>query len=231
MKEPKSRPHYFTRAEILLWASSAFFILLSFLLFDRENILTLAASLLGTTSLIFNAKANPAGQVLMVIFSVFYGVISFSFAYYGEMATYLGMTAPMSVFALISWLKNPYKSKRSEVRINRLKRGEIVFMAFLTSAVTVCFYFILKFFHTENLLLSTVSVSTSFAAVYLTFRRSSFYAALYALNDLVLIGLWTLATLRDPSYCSLIVCFLMFLFNDIYGFVNWQRMHRRQTEN
>ena len=88
---------YFSRAERLLWGLSVVFIVGSFCAFDRENYLTLAASLIGVTSLIFNAKGNPIGQVLMVIFSLLYGIISYTFAYYGEMITYLGMTMPMAV--------------------------------------------------------------------------------------------------------------------------------------
>ena len=70
-------------------------------------------------------------------------MISFTFAYYGEMVTYLGMTAPMAVFALISWLQNPYNGNKSEVKINRLNQKEIVLMLVLTGVVTVLFYFIL----------------------------------------------------------------------------------------
>lgn len=33
----------------------------------------------------------------MVLFSLLYGIISYAFAYYGEMITYLGMTMPMAV--------------------------------------------------------------------------------------------------------------------------------------
>ena len=102
---------YFTREELLLWSASTVLIIVPFYTLNRENYLTLAASLIGVTSLIFNAKGNPFGQFLMVIFSVLYGIISFSFSYYGEMITYLGMTAPMAVFALISWLRHPYKRK------------------------------------------------------------------------------------------------------------------------
>ena len=94
--------NYFSKGEIALWSMSVLLICVSFAIFDKENYLTLAASLIGVTSLIFNAKGNPFGQVLMVIFSVLYGIISYSFAYYGEMITYLGMTAPMAVFALVS---------------------------------------------------------------------------------------------------------------------------------
>lgn len=227
-KERKSLSSYFTKGEIALWCMSTALIVVSFFIFDRENYLTLIASLIGVTSLIFSAKGNPFGQFLMVIFSLLYGFISFTFAYYGEMITYLGMTAPMAVFALISRLKNPYNGNRAEVKVNRLKYKEIIFMLLLTAVITIIFYYILAAFHTANLIPSTLSVTTSFLAVYLTFRRSAFYAIGYAANDIVLIVLWTLATISNISYLSVAICFVVFLINDIYGFINWSRIQKRQ---
>ena len=156
---------YFSGGELLLWCSSVGLIVLSFCVFDRENFLTLAASLIGVTSILVNAKGNPLGQLLMIVFSLLYGIISFTFSYYGEMITYLGMTMPMSVFALVSWLRNPYNGKKREIFL--------MFVA--TAGVTAGFYFILAYFDTANILPSTISVTTSFVAVYLTFRRSPFF--------------------------------------------------------
>ena len=220
---------YFSRLEMLLWGSSVVLILGAFLAFDRTNYLTLVASLIGVTSLIFCAKGNPIGQVLMIAFSLLYGFISHSFAYYGEMITYLGMTMPMSVFALISWLRNPYNGNRSEVKVKRVGRAEWAFIWLATAAVTVAFYFILSYFNTANLLPSTLSVATSFLAVCLTFCRSPYFAVAYAANDIILIVLWILASLSDIRYISVVVCFAAFLLNDVYGFVSWQRMKLRQS--
>ena len=218
----------FTKGEVALWGLSILLVIVSFLVFDGKGLLTLAASLIGVTSLIFNAKGNPFGQLLMVVFSVLYGVISFTFSYYGEMITYLGMTAPMAVFALISWVKNPYEGNRAQVKINRLNKREIVFMLVLTAAVTWIFYYILAAFHTANLELSTLSVTTSFLAVYLTFRRSRFFALAYAANDIVLIVLWILAAFHHRAYLSVVICFILFFVNDIYGFMSWRRMEKKQ---
>ena len=178
---------YFSMLEKMLWCLSLTLIITAFLLFDRENLLTLFASIIGVTSLIFNAKGNPFGQVLMIIFSILYGIISFSFAYFGEMITYLGMTMPMAVFALIAWLRNPYKENKSEVKVNSIGAKEVVFMFLLTAFVTFVFYFILDYFNTANMFFSTLSVFTSFIAAYLTFRRSPYFALAYAANDVVLI--------------------------------------------
>lgn len=219
---------YFTKGEIALWCSSVVLIVASFLIFDRANYMTLIASLIGVTSLIYCAKGNPIGQVLIIVFSLLYGAISYSFSYYGEMATYLGMTMPMAVFALVSWLKNPYNGNKSEVKVNSIGKVETVFMFALTAAVTVVFYFILKHFNTANLIPSTLSVTTSFLAVYLTFRRCPTFALAYAANDIILIVLWVLASIEDVKYVSVVVCFAAFLINDLYGYINWQKMKMRQ---
>ena len=231
MTKIKSALSYFSKSELILWSSSVLLIVVSFAVFDREHYMTLIASVIGATSLIFNAKGNPIGQVLMVVFSILYGIISYTFSYYGEMITYLGMTAPMSVFALVSWLHNPYNGNRAEVKVNSIKRREVFFIFLLTAVTTFAFYFILRYFHTANLIPSTLSVTTSFIAVYLTFRRSACFALAYAANDIVLIVLWILASLSDISYLSVTICFVSFLANDIYGFINWLRMKKRQQRN
>lgn len=228
MNKIKKLINYFSTTEIILWCSSVVLIVVSFCLFDRENYMTLTASLIGVTSLIFSAKGNPIAQVLMIIFSLIYGIISFSFAYYGEMITYLGMTMPMAIVALISWVKNPYNGNKSQVKVNHIHRKEVAFMVILTAVVSIAFYFILEAFNTANIIPSTISVTTSFIAVYLTFRRSPFFALAYAANDIVLIVLWVMATMTNISYISVVICFGVFLVNDIYGFINWQRMKKKQ---
>lgn len=223
--------NYFSKTDITLWSSSVVLIVFSFCIFDRENYLTLCASLIGVTSLIFSAKGNPFGQFLMIIFSLLYGIISHTFSYYGEMITYLGMTMPMAIFALISWLKNPFNGNKAEVKVNSITAKETMFMWIFTVLITVIFYFILKFFNTTNLIPSTLSVTTSFLAVYLTFRRSPYFAVAYATNDIILIILWISASFSDIRYLSVVVCFVSFLFNDIYGFISWRKMKTRQNKS
>lgn len=221
---------YFSKGELALWCLSVTLIVVSFCVFGGNGLLTLAASLIGVTSILLNAKGNPIGQMLMIVFSLLYGIISYSFSYYGEVLTYLGMTMPMSVFALVSWLRHPYNGKRSEVRINSISAAETVIMFAVAAAVTAGFYFVLRYFDTANIVPSTVSVTTSFLAVYLTFRRSPFFSLAYAANDIVLIILWTLASLTERRYISVVVCFAAFFINDVYGFIGWKRLKIKQSE-
>ncbi len=217
-----------TKFELVLWLSSIVIVSLSFLLSPSGDLLTLTASLIGVTALIFVAKGMVIGQVLTVVFAVFYGTISFFFGYYGEMITYLCMTSPIAVFSVISWLRHPYEES-SEVEVNTLKRWRIFLMLILAAIVTAAFYFILGFLGNANLLISTLSVTTSFLASFLTLLRSPYYALAYGANDIVLMILWTLATIVNISYLPMIICFAMFFANDLYGFLNWQKMKTLQN--
>lgn len=217
-----------TLTEWLIWGISVVSITVGFFVFKNHQYHYLVGSLIGISSLVLISKGNPFGQMLCLVFSAFYGVISYSFRYYGEMITYIGMSAPLAVVAVISWLRNPYRGNKNEVRVNRLSKCEWVIFSFVSVAVTVAFFFILRALHTANLWISTVSVLTSFIASYLTARRSRFYAIGYATNDVVLIVLWCLASVQDTTYLPMVICFTAFLALDIYGFINWSRISRRQ---
>ncbi len=216
-----------TRFERTLWLASMAVVLGSYLLFPSGTVLNVTAALIGVTALILVAKGHAMGQLLTIVFAVFYGIISWAFRYYGEMITYLGMTAPMAALALATWLRHPFK-ETEEVAVHRLTGRQWAALFLLCAVTTAAFYFILRAMGNAALAVSTLSVATSFLASGLTAFRSPWYALAYAANDLVLIVLWVTAALTDPSGIPMAVCFLMFFLNDMYGFVSWRRMARRQ---
>lgn len=215
--------------EWILWGASLVLVSAAYLLSPTKDILSLIASLIGVTALIFVSKGQVAGQILTVVFALFYGLISLSFRYYGEVITYLGMSAPMAIAATVAWIKNPAKGG-GEVAVGRMTPKKISLLLLATAAVSVAFYFILGALGNAALLVSTLSVTTSFLASALTFLRSPYYACAYAANDIVLIILWVAAAAEDISSLPMVACFVAFLANDIYGFYNWRRMEKRQKE-
>ena len=211
-----------------LWSISMLIVTVSNLVGGSFDVLTLAATWVGITSLIFAAKGNVWAQFLMVAFSILYGIISFRFRYWGEMITYLGMTLPMAVWSAVPWLRNPSAGSKSEVAIRKLEKKHFLFLLVLSIVVTGAFYFILRWLETPNIVFSTLSVTTSFLAASLTMLRSSYYALGYAANDLVLIVLWGLAAAKDPVYIPVIINFMIFFMNDMYGFISWKKRERTQ---
>ena len=218
-----------TKFEWALWLTSVVVVIASYLVAEEEGLLNMIASLIGVTALIFIAKGYVTGQVLTVVFAIFYGIVSYYFRYYGEMITYLCMTAPIAMISIISWLKHPYEDTK-EVEIAHVTKKQVFLMVILAIVTTTVFYFILRFLGNANLLVSTISVTTSFVACYLAFLRSPYYALGYAANDIVLIILWIMATMEELVYLPMVICFVMFFFNDIYGYYNWKKMRKRQEQ-
>lgn len=188
---------------------------------------TKIGTIVGAVALIFMAKGDVWGQVLTVVFSVLYSITSWQFRYFGEMITYLGMTLPMALAAVFSWLRHPFEGNTAQVEIHRLTQSQRVWMVVCCIPITALFGMILWWLDTPNLLFSTLSVATSFLAAYLTYFRSRYYAVAYAANDVVLIVLWVLASVKEISFTPMIACFLVFLLNDLYAFSSW---NRRETE-
>lgn len=219
-----------TKREWSIWLGSIIIVLISNLATKDFDLFTLVAALTGVTSLIFAAKGNVWGQVLMILFSILYGIISFRFRYWGEMMTYLGMTLPMAVWSTITWIENPSENNGNEVQIQSLSKKHIVALCISGIIVTAVFYYILKSFNTPNIIFSTISIITSFIAASLTMLRSSYYAVWYAANDVVLIILWVLASLKDPAYIPVVVNFSIFFMNDMYGFMSWKQRELEQAE-
>lgn len=220
-----------TKFEWFLWVGSLLTMIISFVVGGNTGWMTLLASLIGATALIFVSKGDVFGQILTVVFSFFYAVISFELRYYGEMITYLGMTSPIAILSVAAWMKHPYKEAKAEVEVGRLTGKKVGWMLLLTAVVTFSFYFVLDAFGTANLIVSTISIATSFLASFLMLLRSPAYAIAYAANDIVLIALWLPACIEDMTYLPMVVCFTIFLLNDSYGFFNWQRIRKRQFED
>ena len=197
----------------------------------KIDVLNMVATIFGVTALIFIAKGNVFGQVLAVIFGALYAVSALDNRYYSETITYLGMSVPVAIASIVSWVKNPYKKGVNVVKIRKFTTKEGLFTLLFSAIVTTVFFFVLKALGTNNLIVSTISIATSFSASYLMFRRISYYAVAYALNDIVLIVLWILASIKNLSDLTMVACFAMFLINDLYAFISWKIREVEQSKH
>ena len=220
----------FTRNEWILWIASLALVLISNLTSPDPDLITLSAALIGVTSLVLAAKGSVWAQILMVVFSILYGILSFRFRYWGEMLTYLGMSLPMAVWSAVTWRRNTAHEAGSAVAIRRLTGHDLALLVLATAAVTALFGWLLAALDTPNLGFSILSVATSFLAAALTMLRSSYYGLGYAANDIVLVVLWVLASCEDPAYIPVAVNFGIFLFHDFYGFLSWKKRERHMAQ-
>ncbi len=218
----------FTVTEWVIWLFSIISVVVAGIAVGESDILAILSSAVGAASLVFIAKGDIFGQFLVIAGAILYAAVSYKLAYYGEMIISAVMVLPISVMSVITWARHRYKEEVREIEIGYIKKPELLFILAGAAVVTFVFYFILEYFNTSRLIISTVSVATSFSAACLLVKRSPYYAFAYILNDVVLIIMWSLAAADDIAYLSMAVCFGVYFINDLYGLINWRRIRARQ---
>lgn len=199
----------------------------SSIIFNGNVIDTLYTSSYLITALLM-AKGKVECYLVGFVSIFFYGIVSYNQGYYGELLITAFLTFPIMIIGIRSWLKHQ-DEKDDVVMINSLSKPEIVISFASQLLLFWLYYFILKFFNTDLLIISSLSVVTSVLASYFEARRSELSLYCYVANDFVIITLWIIPIIGgDTELVPVLVGPLLLLVNDIYGSINWSRMKRRQ---
>lgn len=176
------------------------------------------------TTAILMSKGKVESYFIGIISVFFYGIVSYNQGYYSELLITIFLTFPMMIIGIISWLKHQDKDE-DVVIISSLSKKEIVF-AFSSQLILFwVYYFLLKAFNTDLLMISSLSIVTSVLATYFEARRSELSLFCYVANDLILITLWMIPIINGvTSLISVLIGPMLLLVNDIYGSYNWKRL-------
>lgn len=176
------------------------------------------------------AKGKVASYFIGIVSVIFYGIVSYNQGYYGELLITIFLTFPIMIVGIVEWLKHIDKDE-DVVIVKDLKKKEIV-IAFASQLILYWgYYFLLKTFNTDLLILSSLSVVTSVLASYFEARRSEFSLFCYIANDLIIISLWVIPIFYgQTALISVLVGPLLLLVNDIYGSCNWIRLKKHQAK-
>lgn len=215
--------------EKLFLLISLIIIIVCYFLGADRNILSLITSILGVITVIFGAKGLVWAPIINLMYNIVYIILSYTQGFYGEVIIYIFFMTPINIAMIISWLKNKSKQDENIVEVNKVSKKEYIILFIVTLFVTVGFYYLLKALNTSALLISTISLIDSFIATYLLYRRCSNYALSYIVNDIILIGLWSFSLKNNGiAYLPMILSFIVFLVNDIYGFISWKKREKEQ---
>lgn len=201
--------------------------ILSSIIFKGTIIDTLYTSLYLITALLMS-KGKVESYFVGFISTFFYGIVSYNQGYYGELIITIFLTFPIMIIGIISWLRNQDKEE-DVVIISSLPRKEII-IAFASQLILFwIYYFLLKAFNTDLLVISSISIVTSVLASYFEARRSELSLFCYIANDIVIITLWIIPVIAgETALISVLVGPILLLINDIYGSYNWKKLKETQ---
>ncbi len=219
---------YFTIFEWCLWGIGIVAITASFFIFSAGDILSYLSSVFGLTSLILMAKGNFVGLIIGVVFALTYAMFSYTQAYYGEMLIYLCVYLPLKIISIFNWIKNKFGKNVMQVKVGTFRRTECIVCSLLIFVLTMPFYFLLKYLNTDNLTISTISLIPSLAATYCMLRRIEYFSLCYVVNDIVMVIMWSIKLSDGFDALPSVIAFSFFILNDLYSFINWKRLKKKQ---
>ncbi len=202
---------------------------ISAIIFNGTVIDTLYTSLYLITALLMS-KGKVESYFVGFVSVFFYGIVSYNQGYYGELIITAFLTFPIMIIGIISWIKHQDKEEDTVI-ISSLSKKEITIVLISQLLLFWIYYFLLKLFNTDLLVVSTISVVTSVLASYFEARRSELSLFCYIANDLVIIILWLIPIINGQTeLISVLIGPVLLLINDIYGSYNWSILKKKQKE-
>ena len=142
------------------------------------------------------------------------------------LGAFIFIIIPISIYAIIEWFKNRNKS---QIKIKKCTKKEIFLILGFAPCFLVAFYFLLKYFNTEQLIPSTLSILFTSLACYFVARRSGFGFIMYLLSDICLIIMWgSLIFWSNTYFIPIFINSILFLILDTYSFIKWNKIYRNQ---
>ena len=211
-----------TKFEIFLLLSSIAIIIFSGV-FCKSTILTIICSITGILCALMQAKGKIMSQFIGLVLVVLYSILSFENKYYGEVLIYIFIMLPLFVSGIISWIKNVDK-ETNIVNENELSKKEWIILTTISIILFIGLYYLLKYFNTSQLFVSTLSMVTSLFATYLVARRSKYGFLFYIGNDIILFILWGMPVIYGQLILiPMLISPLIYFINDSYGWISWNR--------
>ena len=198
---------------------------------SKSNIFSIISSTCSIFNAIFMAKGNVASYIFALIETTTYMIVSYGQQYYSEVLVNLFGLLPLTIYGLISWLKNQNK-KTNTVNIKTLSSKEVIIVILSQVIMSFGYYQLLKYFNNEMLLISTINLAFTILGVYFASRMSIFTFVIYIVNCVFKATLWLAPILKgDYSNATVLIATLLYLVSDTYGLINWSKLKKIQNND
>lgn len=214
-----------------LFMSVSLLAIVIFSIIYKFNFLYIISSVLGIIGVFFLSKGNIVGVFVCIIQLFFYSIISYFNGFYGEVLTNVFIALPLYIINIVTWIKN-INSKSGEVKINsKIKTREVLLSILIISLISIVIYFLLDYFNTSFVLLSTLTFLFNTLGVYFLVRRSGINFIFYLLSNVSSILMWIfmLAQTNNLSIITTLINIAIYFVLNTYGIINWFKLEKKQN--
>jgi len=191
--------------------------------------LSIGTMLTGLWCVILVAKGRIFNYYLGVLNVLGYAYIAYGYQLYGEVQLNLLYYLPMQFVGLYIWMKNKDVSIPDKIRVKFLNNGNRFFVAVASATAVVGYGNWLGYLGDPLPFLDATSTMLSIIAMILMAWRYMEQWILWIVVDIVSVWMWWLTIdAHGNRDITMLVMWIAFLINAVYGFIMWVKMYQEQ---
>ncbi|AWW34236.1 nicotinamide riboside transporter PnuC [Mannheimia varigena] len=220
-----------------IWLLIFLVIQIGIFVYQPDTWLATIAAINGILCVVFVGKGKISNYFFGLISVSLYAYISYTFKLYGEMMLNLLVYVPVQFIGFYFWRKNMSsqntvnKSGAKEVIAKALTAKQWVIVVISTIVGTYLYIQLLKYLGSALAVLDGATVVISIVAQILMVLRYREQWALWIIVNIMTISLWAAMYFKNgETSLPLLVMYVMYLCNSIYGYYNWIKLHRNHRQ-
>ncbi len=213
-----------------LWLAISTILIIGLSIYWQDTVMGIICSLTGIWCVILVAKGRISNYWVGIVNVILYAIISYGYKYYGEVMLNAFYFLPMQFIGAWIWIKNKNKTKKDTVKTTMLSNKNRILWGVISIVGSVGYGIVLKLLGGGLPFIDSMSTVLSIIAMILMAWRYMEQWVLWIIVDIVTIILWFVVLVNGGNDVSILLMWIAYLINAIYGLVNWYKMYKIQGD-
>ncbi|PLT28916.1 nicotinamide riboside transporter PnuC [Peribacillus deserti] len=195
-----------------------------------DTMLGLISSISGMLCVVLVAKGKISNYYFGIIQTAAYAYISYTYQLYGEAMLNGLFYLPIQFIGIYLWRKNQTSEsvKGEDVAVKRMNAKAWITFIVLTLAASFIYAILLTKIGGKQVHVDSFAVVLSIGAQILMLKCYAEQWVVWIAVNMLSIVLWGTALKTGGNDYTVLVMWTAFLFNSVYGYMNWLKMAREQ---
>jgi nicotinamide mononucleotide transporter len=197
----------------------------------QDSLLGLISSLAGMLCVVLVAKGKISNYYFGIIQTGTYAYISYTYGLYGEAMLNGLFYFPIQFIGIYLWRKNQTRDsvKGEDVKVKTLDSKGWSLLGIIVLVSIFLYALLLDYLGGRSVYIDSATNVLSVTAQILMLRRFAEQWLLWILVNVLSVILWFNALISTGGNdISMLVMWTAFLFNSIYGYINWTKLYKKQ---
>lgn len=200
------------------WLATALVIVSGASIAANATPLSFFTSIVGVVFVVLVAKAHKYANQFGIIMYLSYGAVAYGHNFYGDMMLNWLLLTPMSLIGILLWGKKEFKPRSLSTR-------NYLLLIFGMINASLVYSVWLKSLSDPHPYVDSASTVFALGATILLVQGFKQQWHLWTISNSLGVALWTLATVESQSNLPILIMWIVFLINGLWGWVKWNKMH------